>query len=287
MIFRHWPNLGERIRMMELRRDLDRFVEGGVITVSAEPYRAGIAYLSRLHDAPDEVWEIRSRHPKPAIRVFGRFAAPDLFIALSWSLLYQTRRPGTHWNGKMQSVTAKPYGVSYSLPTTLTAGHGYASTSQDITFCFTDQGAIPPEVLAYFRASLRDQFHDLVLQEFVSQKALDPDLTQAIIARRVGKRPEQINRWLGSSGNWTVDTLSDLLLAISTSVPRLSVEHLVPPDHSQADMAFTPYAPFAGGTYVIECKGASINVGLPTPGAANITVLFPGGQSHALLAAGE
>ena len=74
---------------------------------------------------------------------------------------------------------------------------------------------------------------------------------------------------------------------IDAVAPCLSVEHLVPPDHSQADMAFTPYAPFAGGTYVIECKGASINVGLPTPGAANITVLFPGGQSHALLAAGE
>ena len=86
VIFGQWPNVNERIRMAQLRRDLDRFVEGGIITVAAKPYKAGAAYLSRLDRAADEVWEIRSRHPKPGIRVFGRFAELDTFVALTWSL---------------------------------------------------------------------------------------------------------------------------------------------------------------------------------------------------------
>ncbi len=43
-------------------------------------------FLSRLDSAQDEVWEIRSRAPKPAIRVFGRFADRDCFVALNWRL---------------------------------------------------------------------------------------------------------------------------------------------------------------------------------------------------------
>ena len=94
--------------------------------------------------------------------------------------------------------------------------------------CFTNQDPIPKEVLAYFRAAWRDQSHDVVLSEYLKQKHIDPSLTQAGIARRLGKRPEQIHRWLGSSANLTSDTLSDLLLAISACVPRLTAESLQP-----------------------------------------------------------
>lgn len=72
-------------RLGTLRRDLERFVTAPRILVPEEPFRAGTAYMSRLHAAADEVWEIRARDPKPGIRVFGRFAAPDVFVALTWS----------------------------------------------------------------------------------------------------------------------------------------------------------------------------------------------------------
>ena len=39
-------------------------------------------------------------------------------------------------------------------------------------------------------------------------------LSQADLARRIGKRPEVINRLLGSPGNWRIDTISDLLVGI-------------------------------------------------------------------------
>ena len=36
-------------------------------------------------------------------------------------------------------------------------------------------------------------------------------ITKAELADRLGKGPDQINHWLATPGNWTLDTLSDLL----------------------------------------------------------------------------
>lgn len=69
---------------------------------------------------------------------------------------------------------------------------------------------IPLEAVAYFRARNRNNAYHAVIQEFQ-----DSGLSQATIARRLGKRPEIINRLLGAPGNWTLDTISDLLFAIS------------------------------------------------------------------------
>ena len=74
-------------------------------------------------------------------------------------------------------------------------------------------GAIPPEKQAYFEDRLRNRLYDLVLREFRKQQQ-EAGLTQKDVAARLGKRPEQINRWLSGPGNWTLDTISNLLLAI-------------------------------------------------------------------------
>lgn len=81
-----WADSEEEIRCGRLWADFDRFVEGRVIPVAlSSPYsKPRDTYLSRLDPAHDEVWEIRSRAPKPAIRVFGRFADRDCFVALRW-----------------------------------------------------------------------------------------------------------------------------------------------------------------------------------------------------------
>jgi hypothetical protein len=66
-------------RVGRLRADFDLFSTGGMITVSTgdEPS----AFMKKLSPLADAVWEIRSRDPKPNIRVFGQFAATDVFIA--------------------------------------------------------------------------------------------------------------------------------------------------------------------------------------------------------------
>lgn len=40
--------------------------------------------LARVDPVADEVWDFRCIDPKPGIRVFGRFAALDMFVALTW-----------------------------------------------------------------------------------------------------------------------------------------------------------------------------------------------------------
>lgn len=74
-----WERRGNR-----LRADLEAFVKGDIITVSLTPYEHRNAYMGRLDRPDDEVWDIRSRDPKPGLRLFGRFALQDVFIALNW-----------------------------------------------------------------------------------------------------------------------------------------------------------------------------------------------------------
>jgi hypothetical protein len=79
--------------------------------------------------------------------------------------------------------------------------------------------------LAYFRGRLSNAIHALVLDEFARLEN-EGRITRAELARRIGRRPEQVTRWLGSAGNWTIDTFSDLLLAMkcepSVSLTRLA-----------------------------------------------------------------
>jgi hypothetical protein len=83
---------------------------------------------------------------------------------------------------------------------------------------------IPVGKLAFFRERFRDSLYDLVLSEFFKEEKLG--LTKAAIARRIGRKPEQITRWLAAPGNWTVETVSDLLLAISRAEPHINLSKL-------------------------------------------------------------
>jgi hypothetical protein len=67
---------------------------------------------------------------------------------------------------------------------------------------------------AYFRNRTKNRLYNLVLMKF-RQEADAGRLTQAKLARRMGKKPEVVNRLLASPSNWGLETLSDLLLAIA------------------------------------------------------------------------
>jgi hypothetical protein len=73
---------------------------------------------------------------------------------------------------------------------------------------------IPEAKRAYFQERLRNRLFDFVLGKFVEQQQ-EKGLTKAALARRIGKTPPEISRSLGAPGNWTLDTLSDLLLGIA------------------------------------------------------------------------
>lgn len=67
---------------------------------------------------------------------------------------------------------------------------------------------IPVGTLAYARARARNKAHAQLL---LAMK--DSGITRADLARMLGKRPEQLTRWLGGPGNLTIDTLADILFA--------------------------------------------------------------------------
>lgn len=77
--------------------------------------------------------------------------------------------------------------------------------------------------LAYFENRLRNRFYDIVMEQFEKTKQ-ESGLTQAALARRLGKRPEQINRWFSTPGNWTIETISHLLIGINGSELTLGVQ---------------------------------------------------------------
>lgn len=99
-------------------------------------------------------------------------------------------------------------------------------TSQAILFLseIIEGSCIPDEKLNYFRARLKNRLHAMVLAQFMNLEK-DRQFTRADLARRLGKKPEQITRWLGAPGNWTLDTVSDLLLGMGNE-PTLAISNL-------------------------------------------------------------
>ena len=74
--------------------------------------------------------------------------------------------------------------------------------------------AISAGKLAYFRQRLRNRLYQLVVKDFLEREQ-QHGFTRAELARRIGRKPEQLTRWLSAPGNWTLDTVSDLMIAMN------------------------------------------------------------------------
>ena len=61
----------ERQRWAQLEAAISNFIEGGLVTDNL---------IKQLLPLKYEHWELRSRKPRPSLRVFGRFACPDVFV---------------------------------------------------------------------------------------------------------------------------------------------------------------------------------------------------------------
>jgi hypothetical protein len=96
-----------------------------------------------------------------------------------------------------------------------------------------DGPPIPEATRVYFQERLRSRIFDFLLAQFISEQK--NGLTQAKLARRIGKSPEVINRWLGSPSNLTMASVSDLLLGINASELGMSSLPLInrPPTNAR------------------------------------------------------
>ena len=127
-------------------------------------------------------------------------------------------------NSAKKCVTVWLHGGTH-FPRTMRSGEKLSmNTSREKPFLseVLDGEKIPLGTLSYFRERFRDRLYDLVMEEFLVQDA-ENGLTRAEVARRIGRRPEQITRWFAAPGNWTLETVSDLLLAISKSEPEVNL----------------------------------------------------------------
>jgi hypothetical protein len=73
----------KRNRWLYAMQDFERFIHGEFVPVARNSRRAGTAQFERLEKPADEVWSLRCCLPKPGIRVLGRFAHKDVFVALT------------------------------------------------------------------------------------------------------------------------------------------------------------------------------------------------------------
>ena len=84
---------------------------------------------------------------------------------------------------------------------------------------------IPAGKLEYFRSRLSNRLHEIIIDEF-ARLSETKSFTKADLARRIGRAPAQITRWLGAPSNWTIDTVSDLALGMGFE-PSVDLTRLV------------------------------------------------------------
>jgi transcriptional regulator with XRE-family HTH domain len=72
---------------------------------------------------------------------------------------------------------------------------------------------IPQDTIVYFRERLRHRLHSAILDAF-TRREKERGLKQKELAARIHKSSVQINRWLSTASNLTLDSISDLMVGL-------------------------------------------------------------------------
>lgn len=108
MISQPWPDDERALRFSAARAVLDDFSIGRRIVVADDPYRKRKnTTLARIAPTRDEIWDFRCRAPKEGIRIFGRFALVDVFVALTWKFREELSSDPVLWRAEVQDAKAQ------------------------------------------------------------------------------------------------------------------------------------------------------------------------------------
>ena len=126
------------------------------------------------------------------------------------------------------------------MPTSQTQKTPASSTNQPIS----------TREIAYYNRRLQNAVFNEIVRAFVEEVKAGR-ISRATLAKRIGKEPPQITRWLSGPSNLTLDTISTILLGMNAvldakvvfsrdiSVPNYAhplvdiLESVMPPDLSQ------------------------------------------------------
>lgn len=76
--------------------------------------------------------------------------------------------------------------------------------------------------LGYFQEGFREEIQQQLLEHYEMLKETT-GLTRAELAKKIGRRPEQVTRWLAGATNIESDTISDMGIGMGL-VPKLRFE---------------------------------------------------------------
>ena len=116
-----WLNAAAEARGGELLANLQFIAAGSEIPICVIPFKAKDATMGLLNPIADGVWDIRRQKPSPGMRVVGRFAQQDMFLALisasrSKSVEYLSRGPlGDRDSPEWQKVISETRSLWQSL----------------------------------------------------------------------------------------------------------------------------------------------------------------------------
>lgn len=89
---------------------------------------------------------------------------------------------------------------------------------------------IKEKELFYYRQRYKNRVFASIASLF-SRLAETNSLTKKDLAFRLGKEPAQITRWFSGPSNWTLDTISDLLLAMGAEFDLNTVSIMASESH--------------------------------------------------------
>jgi cyanate lyase len=122
--------------------------------------------------------------------------------------------------------------------------------------------------LGYVRARNKQRAYSLIIREFKKS-----GLSQADLAKRLGKGTDVICRLLSRPGNWGLDTFSDLLFGITGSLANFAATRSLPATQTMA----VPLEQSV--TTVIKLEDNNILL-LPTVDARSSSPMRPTDVSH-------
>jgi hypothetical protein len=102
-----WDSTELQIRLVKMRVLLEQFVGGNEFVGRMPPIKNVRAMIALLSPRSEEVWEFRTSKENGGLRVIGRFADKDVFVATNWHRKEEVLDPATkvYDNQKVRDVS--------------------------------------------------------------------------------------------------------------------------------------------------------------------------------------